>query len=187
MGRTQGLQLLSPRTAACSDTASSMEENESGELGAQKAWVSGYQIRKRRQTDRTSCHSSSVTHRGSEGDFAVQTVQILSLNPHVNIDSRSGMKWESLEPQLVRIQECRILKMWWVRHPQAHRPGCKCVCVCARECACFCIVVYLLIWACVLVRVDVCMFVSAKVRVKFPTLIGGTESHRTWTSSVWLS
>lgn len=41
MGRAEGLQLLSPRTAACSDTASSIEENGSGELGAQrKAWVS---------------------------------------------------------------------------------------------------------------------------------------------------
>lgn len=95
MGRTQGLQLLSPRMAACSDAASSMEENESGELGAQKVWDSGlgYQVGRGRQTNRPSFHhSSSVTHRRSEGDFAVQTVQILSLNPHVNIDSRSGMK-----------------------------------------------------------------------------------------------
>lgn len=32
--RTQGLQLLSPRIAAPSSTASSEEENESGELGS---------------------------------------------------------------------------------------------------------------------------------------------------------
>lgn len=93
MGRTQGLQLLSPRMAACSDAASSMEDKESGELRAQKAWVLRYQVRRGRQADRPSFHhSSSVTHRRSEGDFAVQTLQILSLNPHVNIDSRSGMK-----------------------------------------------------------------------------------------------
>lgn len=55
---TQGLQLLSPRTAASSVTASSTEEKERGELGSpEDGWAVGIAIGRGRQTD----GSSSIT------------------------------------------------------------------------------------------------------------------------------